>query len=62
MPGRSSDSNALQYVGAVVALVAVVGYAFFGWQFGETNSITPLAIGVVCAVAAVSWTLYSRWN
>lgn len=59
MPGRS-QSTALQYVGALVALVALVGYVVFGWRFGETDGTLPLAIGVACAIIAVGWTLYRR--
>lgn len=61
MPGRPSRSKPLQYLGAVVALLAIVGYTVFGWRFGETDSIAPFAIGVVIAVFAVGWTLYQRY-
>lgn len=60
MPGRASDSKLGQYVGAAVALVAVVGYVVFDWRFGDPVSPAPVAIGVACALAAVGWTVYRR--
>ena len=57
MPGRSSPSGPLQYLGAVVA---VVGYAVFGWRFGETESAIPLVVGGLCAAVVIGWTLYQR--
>ncbi len=57
MPGQASGSKTMQYVGAAVALVAVVGYVVFGWRFGSTEEIAPVALGVVCAVVAVAWML-----
>lgn len=60
MPGRSSQSKPLQYVGALVALIAIVGYVVFDWRFGETNEIAPFGIGIVCVILAVGWTLYQR--
>ncbi|PHQ38076.1 hypothetical protein DJ69_13510 [Halorubrum persicum] len=60
MPGRPSQSKPLQYVGALVALIAIVGYVVFDWRFGESDEIAPFVIGVVCAILAVGWTLYQR--
>ena len=60
MVGRSSESKPLQYLGAIVALIAVVGYVVFGWRFGETDGVLPLAIGILGAIIAVGWTLYQR--
>lgn len=60
MPGRSSQSPLLQSVGALVALVAVVGTVGFGWRFGETDGLLPVAIGATCVVVAVGWTLSRR--
>lgn len=60
MPGRASSSSALQYVGALAAVVGVVGYGVFGWRFGETGGVVPLALGVICAGVAVVWGLYRR--
>lgn len=60
MPGRSSQSTPLQYVGVAVALLAVVGYTVFGWRFGEPNGIAPFAIGVAVAIFAVGWTAYQK--
>lgn len=60
MPGRYSQSKPLQYAGALVALIAIVGYLVFDWRFGATDVIVPLALGLVCVVLAVGWTLYQR--
>jgi hypothetical protein len=60
MPGRASSSKPLQYIGALVAAVAVVGYVVFGWRFGETDSVIPFALSAVCVVIAVGWELYRR--
>lgn len=60
MPGRSSASKPLQYVGVLVALIALVGYSVFGWRFGEANGVLPLTIGILGAVIAVGWTLSQR--
>lgn len=58
MPGRSSNSRPLQFVGALIALVAVVGYVAFDWQFGGSTEPTPFAIGAVVAAVAVAATAY----
>ena len=60
MPGRSSKSKPLQYIGIAVALTAIVGYTVFGWRFGETGGTIPFAVGAVVAIFAVGWTLYQR--
>lgn len=60
MPGRPSQSKPLQYIGALVALIAIVGYVVFDWRFGETDGILPLAIGIICVILAVGSTLYQR--
>lgn len=61
MPGRTSQSRLLQYVGVAAALVAVVGFVVFGWRFGgESDGATPLVVGAVCAAVALGWTIYRR--
>jgi len=60
MPGRSSQSTPLQYIGLAVALLAIVGYALFGWRFGEGGGTTPFVVGAAVALFAVGWTLYQR--
>jgi hypothetical protein len=61
MPGTGrSRSAAVSAIGAIVALVAVVGYLVFGWSFGGSGDTVPTAIGIIVAVTAVGWTLYSR--
>lgn len=60
MPGRSSQSKSIQYIGIAVALLAIVGYTVFGWRFGETSGTTPFAVGAAVAIFAVGWTLYQQ--
>jgi cobalamin biosynthesis protein CobD/CbiB len=57
--GRS-NSPAVRAIGATVALIAVVGYLIFGWSFNGSANTIPTAIGLIVAVSAVGWTLYSR--
>jgi cobalamin biosynthesis protein CobD/CbiB len=61
MPGAGrSESAAVRAVGATVALVAIVGYLFFGWSFSGSETAFPTVIGLLVAVSAIGWTLYSR--
>jgi cobalamin biosynthesis protein CobD/CbiB len=61
MPGAGrSDSPVVRAIGALVALIAVVGYLIFGWSFNGSANTIPTAIGVIVAVSAIGWTLYSR--
>jgi hypothetical protein len=60
VPGRPSQSTALRYVGAAVALVAVVGSVALGWEFGGTDDGVPLVLGAGFALVAVGWTVYRR--
>jgi hypothetical protein len=61
MPGAGrSGSAVVRAIGAIVALVALVGYLAFGWSFNGSESTVPTVIGGVVALAAVGWTLYSR--
>ena len=61
MPGAGrSDSPAVRAIGAIVALIAVVGYLIFGWSFNGSANTIPTAIGIIVAVSAIGWTLYSR--
>jgi hypothetical protein len=50
----------MSLVGAAFALVAVVGYLAFGWQFGGETDGVPLAIGLGAVAVAVGVTLYRR--
>jgi hypothetical protein len=59
MPGSASSSRPLQYVGALVALIAVLGSVFGGWQFGD-DRLLPTAIGVACVLLAVGVIAYRR--
>ena len=60
MPGKRSSSKTIQYLGLVIATIAVIGYVVFGWRFGEPNGIAPYGIGAIVAIFAVGLTLY-RW-
>jgi len=61
MPGAGrSDSPAVRAIGAIVALIAVVGYFIFDWSFNGSANTIPTAIGIIVAVSAIGWTLYSR--
>jgi len=61
MPGAGrSDSPAVRAIGALVALIAVVGYLIFGWSFNGSANTIPTVIGIIVAVSAIGWTLYSR--
>ncbi|PSP78491.1 hypothetical protein BRC81_08085 [Halobacteriales archaeon QS_1_68_20] len=55
-----SQPKWMQYLGAVVALVGVVGYVFFGWRFDSSVESLPSMVGAVVAVLVVAWLLYSR--
>jgi hypothetical protein len=61
MPGAGrSESPAATVIGAIVGLIAVVGYLVFGWSFNGSESMVPTAIGIIVAALAIGWTLYSR--
>ncbi|MFC6836896.1 hypothetical protein [Halomarina ordinaria] len=57
MPGRSSRSPTLQWVGLAAFVVALVGFVVFGWRFGGESDTFPFALGVAVAVLALGWTL-----
>jgi hypothetical protein len=58
VPGRSSRSKYLQYVGIVAAFVAIVGSVAPGWEFGGTDHAAPLVLGGACAIVAAGWALH----
>lgn len=60
MPGKRSNSKVMQYLGILVAGIAVFGYFVFDWRFGEPNGLTPFTIGAVVAIFAVGFSLY-QW-
>jgi cobalamin biosynthesis protein CobD/CbiB len=61
MPGAGrSESAAVRFGGATVALVAIVGHLFFGWSFSGSETTVPTVIGLLVAVSAIGWTLHSR--
>jgi len=49
--GRNS-SPIITAIGIAVALVAIVGTQYFGWEWGS-GQLVPTIIGVVAAVIAV---------
>ncbi len=49
--GRSS-SPVITAIGIAVALVAIVGTQYFGWEW-NSGQVVPTVIGVVAAVIAV---------
>ena len=57
---ENPGSDRLQYLGAVVAGIAVLGYLVFDWRFGGTNGIVPFTIGAGVAIMAIGITLYTR--
>ncbi|OYR51325.1 MULTISPECIES: hypothetical protein [unclassified Halorubrum] len=61
MPGSGrSDSPAIRAIGTIVALIAVIGYLIFDWSFNGSANTIPAVIGIIVAVSAIGWTLYSR--
>jgi cobalamin biosynthesis protein CobD/CbiB len=61
MPGGGhSESAAVRTIGAIVALIAVVGYLILGWSFSGSDTTVPTVIGVILAASAIGWTLYNR--
>jgi hypothetical protein len=60
MPGKRSSSNAMQYLGALIAGIAVLGYVVFDWNFGDANGVVPFAMGASVAILAIGLTLYQR--
>ena len=63
MPGAGrSNSTVVRGIGAVVALIALVGYLTLDWSFNGSGSSIPTGIGIIAAVSAVGWTLYRRYS
>lgn len=50
----------MQFVGLLVAAVAVVGYVLYDWQFGGEVQPVPAAIAIACVVLAIAVSLYRR--
>lgn len=60
MPGAGrSNAPLARGIGALVALIAVVGSLAFGWSFNSPAPI-PTAIGIFVAAVAIGWTLCNR--
>lgn len=61
MPGAGrSESPAVSAIGALIGLIAVVGYLIYDWSFSGFESSIPTALGTIVAVVAIGWTVYSR--
>lgn len=60
MPGKRRSSKAVQYLGALVAAIAVFGYVVFDWDFAGATDPVPFALGVVVAILAIGLTLYQK--
>jgi uncharacterized membrane protein len=56
--GRNSSSLGTA-IGVAVALVAIVGTQFLGWEWGS-GRLVPTIVGVAAAVVAVYVTLTRR--
>ncbi|WP_297884416.1 multidrug transporter [uncultured Halorubrum sp.] len=50
---ESSQSSLVSAFGLLVALVAVVGTRFLGWEWGS-GGVVPTLVGVAVAVVAVA--------
>ena len=50
---ESSQSSLVSAFGLLVALVAVVGTRFLGWEWGS-GGVVPALVGVAVAVVAVA--------
>lgn len=60
MPGAGrSGSTVVKTVGAIVALIAAIGYGAFGWSFNSSGTMASAAIGIVAAVLAIGWIVYT---
>jgi cobalamin biosynthesis protein CobD/CbiB len=58
MPGGGrSDLPAVRIIGAIVALIAVVGCLVLGWSWGSSDAI-PTTIGAIVAVSIIGWSFY----
>lgn len=60
MPNVIDSSRPLPLVGAVAAVVAVIGYVAFGWRFGGDTSPVAVAIALVAVALAVGSSVWNR--
>lgn len=58
MPGRSQAARGAVLVGLAAAVVGLVGYAVFGWRFGDGGNTVPSALGIFVAAIAIVVTVY----
>lgn len=55
--GDGGSSRWTAALGLLAFVVAFVGWAFFGWEFGGDASPIAIALAAVCVAAAVAKTL-----
>jgi hypothetical protein len=60
MPGRASESTSLRLIGAVAAVVGLVGYVVLGWRFDGTSGAVPTGLAVLAVAIALGATVYRR--
>lgn len=56
---RTNQSSLITAFAILVALVAIVGTQFLGWEWGS-GQLTPTLIGIVVACIAVLFVSYDR--
>lgn len=61
MPGAGhSESLAVRFIGAMIGLIAAAGSLVLAWLFSNSKTTILTAIGIIVAVSAVGWILYSH--
>jgi len=60
MPGTKSNSRVVQMVGAAFFVVAAVGSAVYGWEFGGGSGTLPTALAFLAVAIAIVVTLSNR--
>jgi hypothetical protein len=60
--GRNASSTAMTVLGALVALIAIIGTTFLGWEWGASFAEQPIpsVLGACTAVVAIAVTLQRR--
>lgn len=56
MPGQTSSDQAIKLVGAAFFVVAVVGTALFGWDFGGKSDPIATTLAVIAVAIALAVT------
>lgn len=55
-----NNSRPLPLVGALFAVVGIVGYVVFGWRFGGDSSTVANALAIVAVLIAIGATVWRR--